>query len=108
MLDAGLLLGLFVTTFSAFALMALNQERHWVAVCGRYQYTKPTGSRLSVFGYGLLIGSLPIALMRDGPAFGALMWGTVLTMVAFAVVLTLTLRPHWLLLYLRMFKAQRV
>jgi hypothetical protein len=37
-----------------------------------------------------------LALLRDGSSFGSLVWATMLSVEAVAVVCTLTWRAHWL------------
>jgi len=90
-----LLAGVFLTAYLGFALLALSQARHWWRVAA----TDPprTGVRLRRgAGAALLAASLALALLRDGPSFGALLWVTAISLAALAVALTVAWRPRWL------------
>jgi hypothetical protein len=95
-MQAGLLAAVLVSTYLGFALLALSQDRHWHHLGGGRHCPVRTAWLLRVSGYILLLASLVLALWRDGPSFGALVWVTALSICAFAVVATLTWRPHWL------------
>lgn len=90
-----LLLGVFTSACLGFALLALSQQRHWCRVAA----TDPPHSgnwirRLT--GAVLLAISLVLALLRDGPSFGALLWATAISVAALVVTLMLGWRPRWL------------
>lgn len=96
MSDAALLLAIFATAWFGFALLALSQPRHWRRVVGSLPLA---GGRIIVMrlaGGVLILGSLILALLRDGPSFGALLWATLISLAAFTVSLTVSLRPRWL------------
>ena len=91
-----LLLGTTLAAYLGFALLALGQARPWQRVA---QTPPPTGLRLlalRMLGGLALTLSLGLALLRDGPSFGALLWATAITLAALAVAFTLTWRPNWL------------
>ena len=91
-----LLLGTALAAYLGFALLALTQARPWQKVV---QTPPPTGLRLlalrALGGLALAL-SLGLALLRDGPSFGALLWVTAISLAALAVAFTLTWRPNWL------------
>jgi len=96
MSDTLLLLAVFATAYAGFALLALSQGRHWASVVG----TVPPGRVLVIVlraGGGAMIAlSLMLALMRDGPSFGSLLWATAISLAALAVAFTLAWRPGFL------------
>lgn len=95
-MSAVLLALVFASTYLGFALLALSQDRHWHHLGGARRCPARAAMVLRVSGYGLLLASLILALVRDGTSFGALVWVTTLSVGACAVVGTLTWRPHWL------------
>lgn len=96
MIAAGLLAALLASAYAGFTLLALSQDRHWHHLGGA-RHCPPRAARLlRVAGYGLLLASLGLAILRDGPSFGALLWVAALTVAALAVVCTLTWRTRWL------------
>jgi len=96
MTQALLLLAVFVTAYTGFALYALSQPQHWCNVVG--QPVPDRGCVLILRGIGtvMLAVSLLLALLRDGPSFGSLLWATLLSLAALAVAFTLAWRPRWL------------
>ena len=91
-----LLLGTALAAYLGFALLALTQARPWQKVV---RTPPPTGRwRLVLRALGgiALALSLGLALLRDGPSFGALLWATAISLAALAVAFTLTWRPNWL------------
>jgi hypothetical protein len=96
MIDAVLLVGLLLASYGAFALLALSQDRHWHHLGGARRCPAPLTALLRGLGGVLLTAALALALIRDGAGFGALLWATAISVCAFAVVCTLTWRPHWL------------
>jgi hypothetical protein len=96
MTDAALLVALLAASYGGFALLALSQDRHWHHLGGARRCPAPLAAVLRGAGAVLLAAALLLALLRDGPAFGALLWGTAISVCAFAVVCTLTWRPQWL------------
>jgi biopolymer transport protein ExbB len=91
-----LLLALAVACYMGFAMLALSQARHWQQTGGRPPLTRAKVMAFRVGGYSLLLAGLAIALWRDGPGFGSLLWGTMISVAALAVVATLTWRASWL------------
>ena len=95
-MESVLLLALVIASYSGFALLALSQDRHWQRSGGGLACPARLVLPLRGLGYGLLLVSLVLALLRDGPGFGSLVWATMLSVGAVAVVCTLTWRAHWL------------
>lgn len=91
-----LLLGVFAAAYVGFALLALSQKQHWQRVTHSAVAASPRSRMLRHAGAVLLVASLALAILRDGPAFGAILWTVWLTVAGAAVSFTLTLRPHWL------------
>lgn len=93
MADALLLLSAFAAAYLGFAMLALSQVRHWTSVAG----SEPQG-RVRLIGHRIAGGamialSLAMALLRDGPSFGSLLWATAISIAALAVAFTLAWRP---------------
>jgi hypothetical protein len=95
-MEATLIVAVLAISYLGFALLALSQDRHWLHLCGARHCPPGIARRLRVAGYTSLAAGLWLALLRDGPGFGSLVWVTTLTVASFAVVCTLTWRPHWL------------
>jgi hypothetical protein len=95
-MDAALLLALALSSYVGFALLALSQDRHWQRAGGAALCPARLVLPLRAVGYGLLLVALAVALLRDGAGFGSLMWATMLSVGAIAVVGTLTWRARWL------------
>lgn len=93
---AGLLIALALFSYLGFALLALSQDRHWSRAGGKQTCPARLIMPLRAGGYGLLLAALGLALLRDGPSFGALLWATMLTISALGVVATLAWRAAWL------------
>jgi hypothetical protein len=94
--DVALLIAVIATCYLGFALLALSQDRHWQNVGGLCDCPFRAMVLLRLAGYGLLVAALVLSLVLDGPAFGSLLWATMLTTGAFAVVCTLTWCASWL------------
>jgi hypothetical protein len=103
-----LLAVVLAATYLGFALLALSQDRHWHHLGGGRHCPPRLVWLLRTSGYGLLLASLVLALWRDGPSFGALVWVTALSICAFAVVATLTWRPRWLRPLADIFRTARI
>jgi len=89
-----LLAAAFATAWLGFALLALSQVRHWRQVTGAE--TPPSRTRVIAYraiAATLLTISLGLALLRDGPSFGSLLWATMISIAALAVAFTLAWRP---------------
>lgn len=95
MRDGSLLLALSAASYLGFALLALSQDRHWQQAGGGRQCPAPLVLPLRVLGYAALFVALVLALHRDGPGFGSLLWGTMVSLAAVAVVCTLSWRARW-------------
>jgi len=96
MAETLLLAGVFAAAYAGFALIALSQKRHWRRVAAT---PAPGPARVAVLrgaGGGLIALSLALALLRDGPSFGSLLWATAISFAALAVAFTLNARPRWL------------
>jgi hypothetical protein len=88
-------MALFAVVYAGFGLLALSQTRHWRAVAGSAALPPGQVRLLRVAGAALITLSLMIALTRDGPSFGILLWVTVLSMAALAVAFTLAGRARF-------------
>jgi hypothetical protein len=91
-----MLVTLVVACYFGFALLALSQDRHWHHVEGTRHCPPRLVIPLRCAGFASLLLALTLALFRDGASFGALLWATMISMGAFAVVATLAWRAHWL------------
>lgn len=91
--DAVLLLLAMAACYLGFACLALSQCRPWQRVAGSGQ-----GPRLPLRlgGYSSVGAGLVLTVLCDGPAFGVLLWGLLLSAAAMMVALTLAWRPAWL------------
>lgn len=79
-----------------FALLALSQDRNWRLVVAAPPLSRVAKITLRIAGYTLLAFGLSLALWRDGPGFGSLMWGTLISLAACAVTMILSWRAHWM------------
>lgn len=94
-----LLIAAAVTAYAGFACLALSQTRHWRQVPGSTTATSPPKTSLRTTGALCLAVSLALALLRDGSAFGSLLWVVLVSVCAFAVALTLSWRAGWLRIF---------
>lgn len=95
-MTATLLLLLAVgASYCGFACLALAMPDYWQQAGGDVS-RQPPQRRLRLTGAALLAAMLALCLWRDGPGFGALLWGVLLTAGAIAVAFTLTWRPRLL------------
>ena len=99
-----LLLALALASYFGFALLALSQDRHWERSGGGRHCPARLVLPMRILGYGFLAASLALALWRDGPGFGSLLWVSMLSVGAIAVTCTLTWRAHWLRPVVRTFQ----
>ena len=95
-METVLLLATAATCYLGFALLALSQDRHWHQVEGSRNCPPHLLIPLRTAGFACLLLALVLALHRDGASFGSLLWATLISACAFAVVATLTWRAHWL------------
>lgn len=94
MVDGLLLFAVFASAYAGFACFALSQKRHWRRVRVREGELPRAAERaLRTLGAVLLVLSLALALGRDGPSFGSLLWATAISLAALAVAFTLAWRP---------------
>ena len=91
-----LLAGIVIVAYLGFALLALGQARHWRRVSGAAPQTRGRTLVLRATGSSALLLALGLALLRDGPSFGALLWATAISLAAAVVAFTLAWRPAWL------------
>lgn len=92
MRDAAMLIALLICAYLGFALLALSQPRNWSIAMGERPFRPASVPALRAGGSVMLIASLLIALMRDGPALGAILWVVILAIAGMLVVFTLTWR----------------
>lgn len=85
MAEALLLLATFAAAYGGFLCLALSQQRHWRVWLPGRQLTRPAQWALRAPGAGLLALSLLLALLRDGPSFGSLLWATAISLAALAL-----------------------
>ncbi len=93
---AALLIALALACYSGFVLLALSQDRHWERAGGGRDCPARLVLPTRIAGYAFLLCSLSLAVWRDGPSFGSLVWATMLSVGAVAVTCTLTWRANWL------------
>ena len=93
MLEALKVVVLLACTFTGFALIALTQAQHRNRVAGApaLQRRRAWGQRALAAAF--LAMALPIALWRDTPSFGAILWVLSLSVGAQLVTAALTWRP---------------
>ena len=89
-----MLIALSLAAYAGFLLLALAQARPRQRL-GLAAELAP-GRRLSLrLGGALLLAlALILALARDGPGFGSLLWGTAISLAALAVACTLSWPPR--------------
>ena len=89
-----MLIALSLAAYAGFLLLALAQARPRQRL-GLAAQLAP-GRRLSLrLGGALLLAlALMLALARDGPGFGGLLWGTAISLAALAVACTLSWPPR--------------
>lgn len=74
-----------MTSFAGFALFAASQRQHRAAIARALPIIafSPRWQRWA--GASLLAGSMAIAMLRDGPAFGFVIWALTVPVTAFLV-----------------------
>ena len=89
-----MLIALSLAAYAGFLLLALAQARprQRLGLAAKLAPRRRFGLRLG--GALLLALALVLALMRDGPGFGGLLWGTVISLAALAVACTLSWPPR--------------
>ncbi len=91
-----LFVGLILALHAGFALMALSQDRHRRTLGVATPLSRRRALVLRIAGGTLIALGLLMALWRDGPGFGPLLWITLLSVAALAVTAIVTWRPRWL------------
>ena len=83
-----MLMALSLTAYLGFALLALSQARprRRLGLAAELARGRRIGLRLA--GGLLLVLALVLALLRDGPGFGGLLWATAVSLAALAVAFT--------------------
>ena len=91
-----MLMALSLTAYFGFALLALSQAqpRRRLGLAVELGHGRRIGLRLA--GGLLLVLALVLALLRDGPGFGGLLWATAVSLAALAVAFTLSWQPRLL------------
>lgn len=84
MMGAFLLIATCGTAALGFALIAFSQRQHWVLLRAPRRSTPPAWLRPA--GWTILGLAVVPALVRDGPAFGLLLWTVMLTVSALLVI----------------------
>lgn len=87
---------LILVLLLGFALLALSQDRNWRLVGTAPPLSRVAKITLRMAGYAQLVLGLSLALWRDGPGFGSLMWGTLISLAACAITMILSWRAHWM------------
>lgn len=89
MRDALLLLIIFASSYLAFGYFALGQSRHWQAAVSSVQLSHGMARLLRTMGGILLALSCATALLHEGVDYGALLFGTIVSIAALGIALTL-------------------
>lgn len=92
MTGALLLLATCITAAIGFALMAASQKQHWPLLPLSRRPAAPAWLRPA--GWLLVFLAIIPAIVRDGLAFGLLVWSGMITMSAALVVVGLALRAR--------------
>lgn len=87
-----LLAGAFSICAGGMAFLALSQPRNWRTV----GVASPVWPHLRRAGWGLVLLSLAMTILREGPSFAALVWPMLCAAAAMLVGFTLAYRPQWL------------
>ena len=89
-----MLIALSLAAYAGFLLLALAQARprQRLGLAAQLAPGRRFGLRLG--GALLLALALVLALARDGPGFGGLLWGTAISLAALAVACTLSWPPR--------------
>lgn len=80
--------------YGAFACLALSMPRHWAAASGQKPTVVPHRRCLRFSGVAMLGVAYALCVCRDGPGFGALLWGVLIPIAALAVAFTLAWQPR--------------
>ena len=99
MADAALVAFAFASSYLGFALFALTQKPHHMAVSAstsRVALPRSARHRCLALGVGALGLSFATSLAAEGASFGSIVWVLALGSAALGVMFTLTYRPQWL------------
>lgn len=91
-----LLAAAFAASYLGWALLALTQPPHRHAACAQADGRAFRPGPPRTIGSALLLLAASLAVLRDGPAFGALLAMLLLSAGAFAVAFTLSWQPRML------------
>lgn len=97
MMPTLLLAGAGLASYGGFVCFALAMPAHWVQATGTPGDAVSGRRRLRPAGALMLGLAYVLCVCRDGPGFGSLLWGVLMSAAAIAVALTLTWRPTCLL-----------
>lgn len=89
-----LLVMALLSSYVGLACFAVSQRQHWRAVAGKSPKEAQPLVLLKVFGFLFLVMALGLAWLRDGPAFGVLLWIMTTNLATLLVALTVTFRPQ--------------
>ena len=89
-----MLIALSLAAYAGFLLLALAQARPRQRLGLAAQLAPGRRLSLRLSGALLLALALVLALARDGPGFGSLLWGTAISLAALAVACTLSWPPR--------------
>ena len=95
MIDGVLFVFILLATAFGGAALALSQRQHWEAVVGRNGPSRQM-KRLRRTGWGLIGVSAALSVIRDGIAFGVLLWPMAVFAGALTIVFILAYRPNTL------------
>ncbi|MEM9107424.1 MAG: DUF3325 domain-containing protein [Pseudomonadota bacterium] len=91
-----LLLALLATLWIGFAALALNHQKHWTVVMHGSSCPPQTVRTLRAIAWVMLTLSFILTLMRDGIAFGLILWPMVAFVVGLMVSLSIAYKPQFL------------
>ena len=91
-----LLIASCLSGYLGFAYLALSQHKNLRAVMGGIRMESRRNRWLRFAGSVLLVVSLLLCIVRDGPSFGAVIWAIVISVAATAVAMILTFRARLL------------
>jgi hypothetical protein len=89
----------FATIYLGLGLLAVSQRPHWKRVAQARGMVPPRSVahlRGRVLGAVALAAGLTLALLSQGPSFGALLFALTTVAASVAVTFTLTWMPRWL------------
>jgi Na+/H+-dicarboxylate symporter len=99
MADVALVALAFASSYLGFALFALTQKPHHMAVSAstsRAALPRSAQRRCFALGVSALALSFAASLGAEGASFGSIVWVLALGCAALGVMFTLTYRPEWL------------